>query len=174
MPCCVALAVRQGPSQRGSRVAYLEWIGEVKRARRLGKRVGRGPPPSCPRPADVSATPPRRRPLRPRLAPPRERGLSPCRRHPDMEQAACLHTSRTAACVPAPPRRVLVTTITVARDLAAPGWEPPFFREGKPAARPLPGRRCARAPAARPGAARAGRPATTSAPRAATRSRGGI
>src|SRR5947208_6976833 len=101
------------------------------------QRVGRGPPPSCPRPTDVSATPPRRRPLRPRLAPPRERGLSPCRRHPDMEQAACLHTSRTAACVPAPPRRVLVTTITVARDLAAPGWEPPFFREGKRAAGPL-------------------------------------
>src|SRR5437868_5701807 len=74
MPCCVALAVRQGPSQRGSRVAYLEWIGEVKRAKRLGKRVGRGPPPSCPRPTDVSATPPRRRPLRPRLAPPREKG----------------------------------------------------------------------------------------------------
>src|SRR2546423_11508380 len=99
MPCCVALAVRQGPSQRGSRVAYLEWIGEVKQAKRLGKRVGRGPPPSRPRPTDVSATPPATpTPSTPSSRPHANAGLSPCRRHTDVEQAACLHTSRTAAC----------------------------------------------------------------------------
>src|SRR5439155_26268547 len=75
MPCCGALAVRQGPCQRGSRVAYLEWIGEVKRAKRLGKREARAPPPSCPRPTDVSATPPRRRPLRPRPRAPTRKGV---------------------------------------------------------------------------------------------------
>src|SRR5438270_6036806 len=98
MPCCVALAVRQGPSQRGSRVAYLEWIGEVKRAKRLGKRVGRGPPPSCPRPTDVSATPPRRRPLRPRPRAPTRKGV--CRPAADTRTWSKQH-----ACTPAARRR---------------------------------------------------------------------
>src|SRR5437762_1939128 len=50
-----------GPPKRlqdGSRVAYLEWIGEVKPAKRLGKKVGRGLPPGLPRPTNASATPP--------------------------------------------------------------------------------------------------------------------
>src|SRR3981081_4117183 len=45
-----------GPPRRlqdGSRVAYLEWIGEVKPAKRLGKKVGRGLPPGFPRPPDA-------------------------------------------------------------------------------------------------------------------------
>src|SRR2546430_3410178 len=103
----------------------------------LGKRGARTAP-QLPAPhrrqrhAPATPTPPT-----PTSRPHAKRGLSPCRRHPDMEQAACLHTSRTAACVPAPPKRVLVTTITSARYLAAPGWERPFFREGKGAAGPL-------------------------------------
>src|ERR1700716_2635261 len=51
-----------GPPRRlqdGSRVAYLEWIGEVKPAKRLGKKVGRGVPPGFPRPTHASAPPPR-------------------------------------------------------------------------------------------------------------------
>src|SRR5438067_2639127 len=160
MPCCVALAVRQGPSQRGSRVAYLEWIGEVKRAKRLGKRVGRGPPPSCPRPTDVSATPPRRRPLRPRPRAPTRKGVVALPPTPGHGASSMPAHQPHGGVRSGAAEKILVTTITAARDLAAPGWEPPFFREGKCAARPLPGRRCARAPAARPAAARAGRPAT--------------
>src|ERR1700704_2325010 len=82
-----------GPPRRlqdGARVAYLEWIGEVKPAKRLGKKVGRGLPPGFPRPTDASATPPRRRPPRgARLPRPHATGgWSPgCRQ---LEQAACL------------------------------------------------------------------------------------
>src|SRR5258705_2102054 len=66
-----------GPPRRlqdGSRVAYLERIGEVKPAKRLGKKVGRGLPPAsrapptpAPRPRDADP------PTSPPPAPPRDR-----------------------------------------------------------------------------------------------------
>src|SRR4051812_31343692 len=99
----------------GSRVAYLEWIAQVKkhvpalagtrrqnvaafpRVRVSGKSVGRGLPPSLPRPTDVSAPPPATPPpLDPAVrAPTRRAGRSPRRRQPDVEQAACLHCKRS-------------------------------------------------------------------------------
>src|SRR5712664_2927605 len=91
-----------GPPRRlqdGSRVAYLEWIGEVKPAKRLGKKVGRGLPPGLPRPTNASATPPATpTPPRPPPPPPYPPGeWSRGRRQ--LEQAACPHTRRASACV---------------------------------------------------------------------------
>src|SRR5467141_2833 len=89
-----------GPPRRlqdGSRVAYLEWIGEVKPAKRLGKKVGRGLPPASRAPPDASATPPAT------PTPPRPASHAPTRQAGGL--LAADNWSKRHACTPAVPRR---------------------------------------------------------------------
>src|SRR5207253_2146928 len=149
--------------QRGSRVAYLEWIGEVKQAKRLGKRVGRGPPPSRPRPTDVSATPPATpTPSTPSSRPHANAGfvaLPPT--HGRGASSMPAHQPHGGVRFGRSRKAVVVTAITAARNPAHPvGNRGSSARENAPLGRYAASRPALRASAGSSASRRARRPAS--------------